>query len=221
MVGCLDHITQSFHLDPPLKPLSCPILIFAEKLFSQNSHFHFPVQYWFLLKNCFFKILTFSDSTCQRGNSLLTNMWRCFFYICDIQIYTHLKWAHVDYDQFGWIIWNGKLWEPDIYKSQSEQEALFFWLVATLTSVNKTAITFTFDHFSHHLLQPSSHCQTIQKENVQKAVLKKVVKNLDNRTSTNFLSSSAFGGLVPLDFWWNFDWRWRPTFLFVLLMWVY
>ena len=50
------------------------------------------------------------------------------------------------------------------------------------------------------------------------------MKSLDNRTSIYFfcfLSSSAFGGLVPLDFWWNFDWRWRPTFLFDLLMWVF
>ena len=110
--------------------------------------------------------------------------------------------------------------ENQIFINQSEQEALFFWLVATLTSVNKTAITFTFDHFSHHLLQSSSHCRTIQKENKVSAVLKNQWKVWITGLFC-FLSSSAFGGLVPLDFWWNFDWRWRPTFLFDLLLWLY
>ena len=92
--------------------------------------------------------------------------------------------------------------ENQIFISQSEQEALFFWLAATLTSVNKTAITFTFDHFSHHLLQPGSHCWTIQKKKI--SCFEKQVKNLDNRTSIYFF---AFFHLQPLEVWflWTFD----------------
>ena len=126
---------------------------FAEKLFSQNSHFHFPVQYWFLLKNCFSKFSLSQTPLVKEATACWPICGDVFFYICDIQIYTYLRW------------YTGmENCENQISISQSEQETLFFWLVATLTSVNKTAITFTFDHFSHHLLQPSSHCPTIQKE---------------------------------------------------------